>query len=114
MQQFKIDWKAVITSPVLWSITLAKAGTGFGYMIVNTKIPAYLESQLGMDLHENGSLNGILYIALCTSQLSIGPITKYLMKKKYLSRSMIRKICESIGKLSCPINENFKQNNPEN
>ncbi|XP_015781181.1 sialin-like [Tetranychus urticae] len=92
-----VPWLSIFTSLPIWSIIVAKGCIYMGIMIFNTKIPAYLESELGMDLTSNGSFNSLLNIAMAISNLLSPPIFKYLINNGYVSRTVARKIAESIS-----------------
>ncbi|XP_015789735.2 uncharacterized transporter slc-17.2-like [Tetranychus urticae] len=94
--KMSVPWLSIFSSLTIWSIIVAKGCISMGIMIFNTKIPAYLESELGMDLTSNGSFNSLLYIAMAISNLSSPPIFKYLINNGYVSRTVGRKLAESI------------------
>lgn len=96
--QIKIKWTQILRSPPVWAIILAKCGIAFGYMMINIKIPAYMEDQLNISLKDNGLLNASMYIILFFAQIASAPSSKYLIEKEILSPTIVRKIFESIGK----------------
>lgn len=95
--KMSVPWLSIFSSVPIWSIITAKGCLAMGVMIYNTKIPAYLESELGMDLTSNGSFNSLLYIAIAISNLSAAPMFKFLINKGYVSRTLGRKLAESIS-----------------
>ena len=95
----KIPWVSILSSSKIWAIITVKGCIAIGYMLINTKIPAYLESQLGMDLTSNGTFNSLLYLAIAFSNITTGPLFKYFINKNYMSRTVARKIAESCSEL---------------
>lgn len=89
-------WIKMITSLPLWSVIITKGIIGLAYSVINSKIPVYLDSVLGYKLENNGLINGLLYIGSGSTQLTCGPISKYLIARGLIGRTATRKLFETI------------------
>lgn len=89
----------MLTSLPLWSVMITRGINGLIYYAINTKIPVYMEMVLGYQLQGNGLINSLFYVAICSTQLISGPMARWVIGKKWFSRTVTRKIFESIGKL---------------
>jgi MFS family permease len=92
-----IPWMSVIKSAPVWASIITKGCTSYGYFVMCTRLPQYLDSVFGMALHTNSWFNSFIYISLCTSLISSGPLSNYFISKNWCSKIVIRKIFQSIG-----------------
>lgn len=77
---------------------ISRGINGLIYYAINSKIPVYMETVLGYKLKGNGVINSLLYVAICSTQLITGPASRYVINKKWLTKTVTRKVFESIGK----------------
>lgn len=94
----KVDWKGMLFSLPLWSVTIARAANSFAYMLMNFKAPAYLQEELNFNLKDNGFINGLFYIAIMTTMFASAPASAWLIDRGYFSVTTTRKIFEFICK----------------
>ncbi|XP_053207125.1 putative inorganic phosphate cotransporter isoform X1 [Panonychus citri] len=93
----KTPWISMLTSLPLWSVMITRGINGPIYYAINTKIPIYMEMVLGYQLQGNGLINSLFYVAICSTQLISGPMARWVIGKKWFSRTVTRKIFESIA-----------------
>ncbi|XP_053204770.1 sialin-like isoform X2 [Panonychus citri] len=94
-KKLKTPWISLFTSLPLWSIFWVRGLSGLAYYTINTKIPVYLEQILHYDITNNGLINSSFYVVIALAQLITGPLAKLIILKKWLPRTLTRKIFES-------------------
>lgn len=89
----------MLTSLPVWAVIMAKVGNSFGYNVLISKLPNYLESIFKMEIRKNGMLNALIYVALTITSIIGGPLSDVIRRKNVISVTKIRKIFLTIGKL---------------
>ncbi|KAI1289623.1 putative inorganic phosphate cotransporter [Halotydeus destructor] len=69
----------------------------FGYMVIQTKLPAYLNDVHNVPIHINGYINSAIYVSVCLSMGISGPLSGYMYRKGVMSLINIRKLFQAIG-----------------
>ncbi|XP_053209531.1 uncharacterized transporter slc-17.2-like isoform X2 [Panonychus citri] len=93
----KIPWVAIVFSPVVWAVGLAKFAGKWGYITWETELPTYLAQALGLNLKQNSAINALRYLSMSVSFLITGYISDTIEHKKLISRTTSRKIFEAIA-----------------
>ncbi|XP_015783959.1 sialin-like [Tetranychus urticae] len=96
-KKIKTPWIKLFTSLPLWAVFWNRGLIGLAYYTVNSKIPVYMEKVLNYKIENNGLLNSLFYVFVCMAQLIAGPASKAIILKGWLSRTVTRKIFESIA-----------------
>lgn len=97
IQVENIPWKSVFLSIRVWALILTKCLCFFGYNVIASKLPSYLESVLKMDMTKNGLVNAMVYVTMAITSPIGGPLSDYVRRKEIISVTAIRKIFQSIG-----------------
>jgi ACS family sodium-dependent inorganic phosphate cotransporter-like MFS transporter 5 len=94
-----IPWKALFTSKPVYASIVTKFTGAFGYYLLCTKMPKYLDHVFGMAIHTNSWFNSLMYLILCISLIIGGPLSTYIKNKGWIkSQTRIRKNFQSFGK----------------
>ena len=82
---------------------MAKTSGTFGYYVLATSVPSYFDSIFNVKITENGLYTALMYLAIGITLFIAGPLSTYIITKKKLSRTRVRKLFQAIGKFtSCP------------
>ncbi|GIY91729.1 hypothetical protein CEXT_98891 [Caerostris extrusa] len=92
-----IPWKAIFTSLPMWALIVTHAGHNFGFLILLTELPTYLNGILHFDITSNGLLSGLPYVAQAIFSLIASYIMDKIRENGKLHITTIRKISNSIG-----------------
>ncbi|XP_072143716.1 putative inorganic phosphate cotransporter [Dermacentor andersoni] len=96
-QIMPIPWKAMLTSPAVWSLAATQWAHTYGSYTLMTELPNYLKNILGFGLTQNGILNGAPYLALSVLSLIIGWTSDVFRRRNVATVTTIRKICDSVS-----------------
>jgi len=92
-----IPWKALFTSKPVYASIVVKFTGSFGYYLLCTKMPKYLDSVFGMAIHTNSWFNSLMYLILCVTLLIGGPLSTYIKDKGWISQTRNRKNFQGLG-----------------
>ncbi|CAG2104507.1 unnamed protein product, partial [Medioppia subpectinata] len=101
VKNLKIPWRAVFTSRVVWASAVAKSTGSFGYYLLCTKMPQYLDSIFGMAIHTNSWFNALMYVVICTALLSGSPLSAWVKRKGWFTQTRNRKNFQSLAMFGC-------------
>ena len=62
--QEKVPWKAFLTSPPVWAVTVAHFCFNWGYYTLLAWLPSYFELALGLNVQDSSFLTLIPYVAM--------------------------------------------------
>ncbi|KAJ0176882.1 hypothetical protein K1T71_008061 [Dendrolimus kikuchii] len=96
-KKLKTPWGAIWTSLPFISLIVVHCGQNWGFWTLMTEMPSYMKLVLGVDIKSNGVLSALPYLAMYLLSFPLGFISDYILKKKWLSITMSRKISNSIG-----------------
>ncbi|XP_015110144.1 putative inorganic phosphate cotransporter [Diachasma alloeum] len=92
----KTPWLAILTSPPFWALLIAHCGQKWGYYMLLTEIPIYMDGALGFNIKENGVKSAIPYIVLLLLTFLTSCLSDW-GEKKGVSRGLLRKLCNTVG-----------------
>ncbi|CAB3371455.1 Hypothetical predicted protein [Cloeon dipterum] len=92
-----IPWKSIFTSVPLWGLVAAQVGHDWGFYTLVTDLPLYMSDVLHYSIGKNGLVSSIPYLVMWIVSLTSGLLADWLLKKKYLSITNVRKIFTSIA-----------------
>jgi len=72
---------------------------GFGYYLINTKMPAFLSTIFGVPIFQNGAVNSATILSHGICGLLAAPISNWLIKRFALRSIIIRKVFQGIAML---------------
>ncbi|XP_060064477.1 sialin-like [Ylistrum balloti] len=94
---YNVPWKAILTSPAVWSIVVLNFTTSWGYYVTLTSVPTYMNKIQNYDIAQDGLLVALpdlinLILGLLTSWMS-----DFIRQRQYLSTVVVRKLTTVIG-----------------
>ena len=98
MKNLSIPWSRILTSRVVWASAVAKATGGFGYFLLCSNMPQYLDSVFGMAIMKNSWFSSLMYITLCTAMIAGGPLSSWVKSKGWFTQTRNRKNFQSLCK----------------
>ncbi|TNN11525.1 Sialin [Schistosoma japonicum] len=93
-----VPWRKIFQSLPVWSILICHVCFNWSFYTLVTSMPTYLFRVLGFSISENGLLSSIPYIAQSIVSLLIAYLSDFLIVRRYLSTTVIRKLNNFIGK----------------
>ncbi|XP_054161313.1 sialin-like isoform X2 [Oppia nitens] len=102
----RAPWIKILTSRCVWSSIIWKISAGWGYYLLLSKMPSYLDKVFGLSLLQNGLFNAMTSLATGLTMAFCGPLSAFIIRKASprLSKTAVRKIFASIallGPASC-------------
>ncbi|XP_054160049.1 uncharacterized protein LOC128958258 [Oppia nitens] len=98
-----IPWRSILASKVVWASIIVKSTGSFGYYLLCTKMPQYLDSIFGMAIHTNSWFNALMYVVLCTTLLAGSPLSSWIQTKGWFSQTRNRKNFQSLAMFGCAL-----------
>eukprot|EP01084_Bolivina_argentea_P100616 180597_1 len=92
-----IPWKHILTNKVILSIFCVHFAYNWTFYLLLTQLPTYLSKKLNYNLSEAGFISFAPYIGQCIVSISMGIVTAKIIRSKYVSRSVVRKVCSSLS-----------------
>ncbi|XP_008559447.1 putative inorganic phosphate cotransporter [Microplitis demolitor] len=96
-EPLKTPWTAIFTSIPVWALLIAQCSQAWGFWMLLTKTPAYMNSAMGYKIQENGIVSALPYLAAWLLGFPISFTADKLVKGGYTSLESIRKIANTIG-----------------
>lgn len=93
----KAPWLTILISKTVWASIIAKLTASFGYYLLLTKMPSYLDSVFGIPIQQNGLFNSFIYLASGVSMVIGGPLSSLILSKTEISLTKVRKSFETIA-----------------
>ena len=70
-------WSKILTSKQVWSSIITKTCGSFGYYLIVTELPTYLNNVFGISIVKNGFFNWMINTWALPSLLITGPLSLY-------------------------------------
>lgn len=96
-KRLQTPWKAIWTSLPFISLIVVHCGQNWGFWTLMTEMPSYMKLVLGVDIKANGVMSALPYLAMYLLGFPLGFMSDYILKRKWLSITVSRKISNSIG-----------------
>ncbi|XP_042911814.1 putative inorganic phosphate cotransporter isoform X2 [Parasteatoda tepidariorum] len=96
-KDLKVPWKSIATSIPFWAVVVTNFGHMFGFNIMITEIPTYLNSILHFNIKSSGILASLPNISDALGAWTGGFISDKLRSSEKLNITTIRKVCNSIA-----------------
>ncbi|KAL4708189.1 hypothetical protein ACJJTC_005331 [Scirpophaga incertulas] len=96
-KKLKTPWKKIWTSMGFISLIVVNCAQNWGVWTLMTLIPSYLNQVQGVDIKANGVISAIPYLGMFIMSFVFGYGADLMIKRKWFSITMTRKICNSIG-----------------
>ncbi|KAM9493106.1 sialin [Clarias gariepinus] len=88
---------AMACSGPLWAIIISQMCSNWYYYTLLTSLPTYMDTVLHFDLRQNGFLSALPYLGSWLFSVLSGVVADYLLEKRILSVTAIRKIFTIAG-----------------
>ncbi|KAL7051887.1 hypothetical protein ACKWTF_004680 [Chironomus riparius] len=95
----KPPWKAIFTSYRVYAIAIAHFSYNWGYYTLLTQLPMYMRDILKNDLTKSGILSAVPYIVQTILIFITGYLADWLLVKKILTVTQVRKYFNNIALL---------------
>lgn len=93
-----MPWSALLSSVPLWALVVAQLGHDWGFYIMVTDLPKYLNDALHVPIQINGYYSAAPYIGMLIASIVSSYAADLLINKKYLTITNTRKICGFSGR----------------
>ncbi|XP_035663408.1 sialin-like [Branchiostoma floridae] len=87
----EIPWFKMLTSPHLWVLIYIHCTDGWGFYMMLTCLPLYMDTILNFNLDANGALSAMPYLTLMASRILSTVIIDAIMKLSSFKKVNIRK-----------------------
>lgn len=91
--------KKMLQTKAFWGVMLAHTTSNFGTYLFLTQLPTYMKEVLKFDIKSNGGLSALPYIAFWLLTIVSSVIGDHLIQNKTFSKTVVRKIFNSIGNM---------------
>ncbi|XP_015597300.1 putative inorganic phosphate cotransporter isoform X2 [Cephus cinctus] len=95
-EKIPIPWKEIFTSIPMWAIIIAHCTQNWGYWLLITKIPGYMNAILQFNITENGIVSALPYLIMWILSFPASWLSDYALKKD-VSKQVARKVSNSIA-----------------
>ncbi|KAI4481748.1 hypothetical protein M0804_009269 [Polistes exclamans] len=96
-EKLPTPWIAILTSVPVWALLITQAVQNWGFWMLLTKMPSYMNSALGYDIQQNGLMTALPYLTAWILSSPISYISDMCIRKNIVSLEASRKICNTIG-----------------
>uniref|UniRef100_A0A914WA44 Major facilitator superfamily (MFS) profile domain-containing protein n=1 Tax=Plectus sambesii TaxID=2011161 RepID=A0A914WA44_9BILA len=93
----KIPWKAIFTSPVMYSLFANNSAAMMAQSFLQTYLPTYYKDVLLLDLKQNGFLSALPYICMIVMKMGTASIADYLKRRGKITPTAMCKIWNSVA-----------------
>ncbi|XP_078583017.1 sialin-like [Branchiostoma floridae x Branchiostoma japonicum] len=99
----EIPWFKMLSSPHLWVLIYIHCANCWGFFMMLTCLPLYMDTILNFDLDANGALSAMPYLTLMASRILSGFIIDAIIKLSSFKKVNIRKtaILALVGVAAC-------------
>lgn len=82
---------------IVYLRVITQIGHSFGYFTVVTDLPKYMADVLKFNIKENGLYSTLPYIAMWIMSILFGTLSDFMLKRKWMSLSLSRKIFTTLS-----------------
>ncbi|XP_063974219.1 putative inorganic phosphate cotransporter [Diachasmimorpha longicaudata] len=97
VETLKTPWRSIMTSIPVWALLIAQCSQAWGFWMLLTKTPTYMDHALHYKIDENGRVSALPYLAAWLLGFPISFASDRLVKAGYVSLVNMRKIANTIG-----------------
>ncbi|XP_046751159.1 putative inorganic phosphate cotransporter [Diprion similis] len=98
-----IPWKFILTSVPVWAMLAGRVGYSWGFHVMVTDLPKYMNSVLKFSIKANGFLTALPYLVLWFVNIGSSWVADWLIKSGKVSRTNVRKIFMTIASMSTAV-----------
>ncbi|KAK3907686.1 Putative inorganic phosphate cotransporter [Frankliniella fusca] len=92
-----VPWRAMLTSPALWSLLAAQLGYLWGYWVIITCTPSYINNLMQVGIEWNGLLSAAPQLSMAFCSVLFGWLSDLVTTRRLLSPTHNRKLFNAIG-----------------
>ncbi|CAL4111847.1 unnamed protein product [Meganyctiphanes norvegica] len=92
-----IPWKKILSCKGLWAIAIAHAGNMYGFNLLNTQLPSFMDGVLGLSIKKNALLSSIPFLSRFIGSNCWSWFGDMLNTKGFLSIYVSRRLFSAIG-----------------
>ncbi|XP_067142428.1 sialin-like isoform X2 [Centruroides vittatus] len=96
-QKPAIPWREIFKSVPVWALIVTHFGQNWGFYMLLTELPTYLNSILHYEIRTNSFISALPYLTQALVNWTFGYVADYIRSKGYVSTTVIRKVTNSIG-----------------
>lgn len=94
---YKTPWKEIITSVPFWALIAAHLGNGWGFSILITETPTFINSVLNFNIGANGFLSALPYLCMWLFAFPVCWLADYLQENNIVSNNFVRKVWTTVS-----------------
>lgn len=87
-----IPWMDIIKSGPMYALAAAHIGHDWGFFVLNTDLPKYLNDVVNLGIEENGLYSALPYLVMWIVAVSFGKICDIMINKQCISVTNARKL----------------------
>ncbi|KAL7642906.1 UNVERIFIED_CONTAM: hypothetical protein RMT77_006195 [Armadillidium vulgare] len=103
-ERLPVPWGSIFQSKYFWVLVITHVGYNWGFYIMLTELPTYLDKILHVPLRSNGLLSSMPYLFSWIFNMLYGFIIGKVTSKEYLSILSVRRLSMAIagyGPMTC-------------
>ncbi|KAL0892421.1 hypothetical protein ABMA27_015534 [Loxostege sticticalis] len=85
-------WRAMLTSAPVWAIVMAHFSENWGFYTLLTFLPTFMQDVFKFETSQTGWLSAVPYLAMAIVLQVAGHMADWLLRRRVLSRTNIRKL----------------------
>lgn len=93
----ELPWKRFLQHPACWALLVAHCSFGVCYNVANSWLPAYYNSQFGVDVRQSAHMSILPFAVMALTTNLSGWIADGLVNSNSMSTTHARKLMQSIG-----------------
>lgn len=95
----RTPWRSIACSLPLWAISVAHIGAMFGFNLLLTQLPSYMDSILGFSITSNGLLSSLPFLTQFLGSNASGVLGDWLVTKGYIAVHTSRRAFNTVSLL---------------
>ncbi|XP_069987753.1 putative inorganic phosphate cotransporter isoform X2 [Penaeus vannamei] len=93
----RVPWKQMLGSLSFWAIIVCHVGNMFGWTLLATQLPTFMNSVLGFSIKSNGALSSLPFLARYLGGNCISWLGDWILTRGWLSLLATRRVFTLIG-----------------
>lgn len=90
-------WIKILTSVPMIALVCAQIGHDWGFYIMVTDLPKYMNDVLHFSIKDNGIYSSAPYFVMWVVSVSTGFLSDFLIVRKFISITTARKVFTGVG-----------------
>ncbi|XP_054158501.1 putative inorganic phosphate cotransporter [Oppia nitens] len=98
-----VPWLAILTSIPVWAAIVVKFTYNWNFVFLLLKLPSYFSTVFNFSISKNGLISSSIYAVLTISLFMSGFAADYLVRKKIMDKTILRKCFQSVSSIGSSI-----------